>query len=62
MTDLPAQLAAFAQETGRTASEWLELWRAGEIVKTDATQERYQRALMLDGASKNQVTLDGDER
>lgn len=62
MTDLNERLAAFAQETGRTTSEWLELWREGRIAKTDAAQERYRLAVSLDEASKNQVTLDGDER
>lgn len=61
MTDINEQLAAFAQETGRTASEWLELWRDGRIAKTDAAQERYRLAVSLDEASKNQVTMENDE-
>lgn len=47
MSDLNERLAAFAMETGRTASEWLELWREGRIAKTEAAQERYERAVML---------------
>lgn len=61
MSDINEQLAAFAQETGRTAAEWLDMWREGRIAKTEAAQERYQRALMLDGAHKNQVTLETNE-
>lgn len=60
-TDLNEQLATFANETGRTVTEWLELWRAGRIAQTAAALERYERAVMLDEAHKNQVTLENDD-
>jgi hypothetical protein len=42
-----AARAKFAEETGRTVEEWLELVRTGAIDK-DAHAERYQVAVALE--------------